>query len=306
MGIVMRVIPVKSINTRAKAPENFVAFSEEEYRCCVLEAALGITARLAENKPIVLIAGPSGSGKTGSAHRLKAELARLGFTARIISMDNYFLPIKGSLEGVDLESPKRLDKAFFNEQTEKILRGERITLPIFDFTNQERKEGAEYKRGEGEIVIFEGIHALNPDVTGSLSENASKVYVSVRTRIKGGASQAVHPSMIRLSRRLVRDKLFRGRPLLQTFKFFEKVERGEKLYIMPYKKYADFDIDTFLPYEPCVYKKHILAELKETSDENPLAGDFIMFLEELEDIFDEFVPSWSLVREFIGGSSIME
>ncbi|MDR2532262.1 MAG: nucleoside kinase [Oscillospiraceae bacterium] len=299
----MRIIPIKSINAHVEAPDDFVSFSEEEYHLGITDVALGITEQ--RGRPIVLITGPSGSGKTITAHRLKAELTKLGAGVHIISMDNYFLPLKNGTDGVDLESPDRVDRALFAEQAQKILHGEEVTLPVFDFAKQDRSWGTRFKREEDEIVIFEGIHMLNPAVSGSLSGHASTVYVSVRTRIKSSHGHSLHPSKIRLMRRFVRDKLFRGRTFLQTLEHFNNVERGEKLYITPYKKYAKFDIDTFIPYEASVYKKHIFTELQAAPDKNEFIYELLMFLAELEDVNDDFVPCTSLVREFIGGNSLM-
>ncbi|MCL1823677.1 MAG: nucleoside kinase [Oscillospiraceae bacterium] len=302
----MRIIPVKSINTRVKDPEPFIEFSEEEYLSGIIDCALSITSK--PHKPIILVTGPSGSGKTGTSHRLKNELIQMGYITHIISMDNYFIPLGNDIDGVDLESPERVDAALFQKQTEKILRCEEITLPVFDFANQKRNTGMRFKRGENDLVIFEGIHALNPEVSGNLSDSANKVYVSVRTRLKGNSSGiTLHPSKIRLMRRFVRDKLFRARSFSQTMKNFDSVERGEELYIMPYKEHAEFDIDTFIPYEPCVYKKYILPDLKAAGKlSGLLASELRMILEELEGFDDDFVPEWSLVREFIGGGSLME
>jgi uridine kinase len=306
----MRIIPVKSMNKRAASPEEFVAFSEEEYRLGITDAALGIIkANQDGEKPIVLLSGPSGSGKTVTAHRLKAELTNLGYSTHIISMDNYFIPLRDGTDGVDLESPDRVDCELFREQTEKILRCEEITLPVFNFKEQDREWGATFKRREGEIVIFEGIHMLNPSVSGCLSGRASTVYVSVRTRLGGdvaGSKITLHPSKIRLTRRFVRDKLFRGRSLLQTLEYFNNVERGEKQYIAPYKKHAQFDIDTFVAYEPCVYKKHVLPELLEIKGSSDITALLTMILEQLGDIADIHVPNDSLIREFIGGNTLME
>jgi len=301
----MRIIPINSINSRVKTPEDFVAFSEEEYRFGILHAALGII-QTRRDKPIVLLTGPSGSGKTGTAHRLRAELENLGYTTHIISMDNYFVPLRDGIEGVDLEAPDRVDIPLFQEQAGKILEGREVVLPVFNFAEQDRTDGARFTRKQGEIVIFEGIHMLNPLISGTFSEQASTVYVSVRTRVKGENNPALHPSKIRLLRRFVRDKLYRGRSFLQTMEYFNNVQRGEKLHIMPFKKLAQFDIDTFLPYEPCVYKKHIYAELKAETNANALMKELLAFFEELEEVGDELVPHDSLVREFIGGSSLME
>ena len=269
-----------------------------------ITALAGVSFTLREGEFIVVL-GPSGSGKTVTAHRLRAELEKTGHKTHIISMDNYFRPLANGTDGIDLESPERVDRELFGEQSQKILRGEQVILPVFNFTDQSRSEGATFKRKDGEIVIFEGIHMLNPLVAGGLSEHAASVYVSVRTRIKG-QSTVLHPSKIRLMRRFVRDKLFRGRELLQTIEFFENVERGEQLYIMPFKKYAEFDIDTFIAYEPSVYKKHILSELRENAGKAEIIPELLGFLEELSDVSDEFVPKRSPVREFIGGNELME
>ncbi|MCL2019129.1 MAG: nucleoside kinase [Oscillospiraceae bacterium] len=299
----MRVIPIKSINTRTCTPESFIAFSEKEYNLGVTEAALNITK--SSGKPFVLITGPSGSGKTVTAHRLRAELIKLGNATHIISMDNYFLPLKNGTDGVDLESPDRVDRALFAEQAEKILNGDEVTLPVFDFKKQDRAFGTRFKRSKGEFVIFEGIHMLNPVVSGCLSAHANSVYVSVRTRIKMEGGGTLHPSKIRLLRRFVRDKLFRGRTFFQTMEHFLNVERGEKMYIMPYKKYARFDVDTFIPYEASVYKKHVLDELLAAENKTELVNELIMFLKGIEGMDEEFVPQDSLVREFIGGNTLM-
>ena len=294
---------MESINSHAQNPAAFVQFAEAEYCAQIAQTAADINAM---NKPIVLIAGPSGSGKTVTAHRLRAELENLGHRTHIISMDNYFMPLKSGLDGVDLESPDRLDRALFSEQAEKILAGEEVILPIFDFTNQGRSDGAAFRRGEGEVVIFEGIHMLNPLISGNLSENAASVYVSVRTRITDNDT-VLHPSKIRLLRRFVRDKLYRGRDLLQTIQFFDNVERGEKSYIMPFKHLADFDIDTFIAYETCIYKKHVLPDLTTANSkpDNPIIAELTAFLRQLADIADELVPNRSPVREFIGGNELM-
>jgi uridine kinase len=302
----MRIIPIKSINARTSEPADFVALSEEEYRMGITDAALGIISDNKDGgKPIVLITGPSGSGKTVTAHRLKAELINQGVNTHIISMDNYFKPLRGGTDGVDLESPERVDRELFAEQAEKILRCEEVTLPVFDFKLQDREWGGKFRRGQNEFVIFEGIHMFNPMISGCLAGHESSVYVSVRTRIKSALGHSLHPSKIRLMRRFVRDKLFRARSFWQTMEHFNNVQRGEKLYIMPYKKHAKFDIDTFVPYEANVYRKHIFEELSSAPGKNNFVYELLMFLEELEDIEDRFVPETSLVREFIGGNTLM-
>lgn len=138
--------------------------------------------------------------------------------------------------------------------------GGEVRLPKFNFADNSRQHGNAIRCDGNTVVIIEGIHALNPDVTGKMHDSATFIYVSVRTRIADEKGGLLHPSKIRLIRRLSRDKLFRGRDYHRTIEQFPSVQRGESLYIMPYKHLADFDIDTFFPYELSVYRS-VLAKL---------------------------------------------
>ena len=301
----MKCISVEHLNNAAKTPEKFIVEGEKLYCEQLNNAAEKIFEERSE-KPIVLISGPSGSGKTTSANRIAAALKEKGCNAHVISMDNYFLPIKKDIElhgaDIDYESPERLDIELFHEHLEKLQRGEEIDVPQFDFENQDRVQGTKLKREKGELVILEGIHSLNPTVTGDSDSYTQRIYVSVRTRIQNG-NELLHPSKIRLMRRLLRDKLFRGRELSETFEFFKSVERGENLYIMPYKHRANFDIDTFIEYEALVYRDILLPELEKTSQEYMSYSDYAdieKFLKILSPVDKKYVPEDALIREFIG------
>jgi uridine kinase len=299
------------MNKNAASPAEYIAESEGHYRRQI-EATVKSLAETETERPIILLSGPSGSGKTTSAFRIREALCAMGIKTHAMSMDNYFLSaddprqVREADGSIDYESPKRIDFDLLNEHLDALHTGKEITLPVFDFANQKQLKGKKFRRGEHEMVILEGIHALNPEVTGCVSENASGVYVSVRTRMKSKTGALLHPSKIRLMRRLVRDKLFRGRQAAQTLKFFEDVQRGEKKYILPYKCYAEHDIDTFLAYETAVYKKHIVEDLTALrysySDFDKYEGMMIL-LNELNDVELEHVPANSLVREFAGGST---
>jgi uridine kinase len=289
----------------------YIKDSEEQY----LRQIEKTVQSLAENeieKPIILLSGPSGSGKTTSAFRIREALCERGIKTHALSMDNYFLSVddprnEREADGtIDFESPKRLDFDLLNEHLDKLWTGEEFTLPVFDFANQKQLKGKKFRRKEHEMVIIEGIHALNPDVTGQVSEHAQGIYVSVRTRMKSKTGAILHPSKIRLMRRLSRDKLFRGRQASDTLKFFEKVQLGEKKYILPYKCYAEHDIDTFLAYETAVYKTIIaedLAAIRYSYKEFDKYEGLMVVLNELSDVDLEHVPANSLVREFAGGST---
>jgi uridine kinase len=224
-----------------------------------------------------------------------------GIKTYTMSMDNYFIPtddprtVYEADGSVDFEAPCRLELEQLADHLEKMWSGEEFTLPVFDFVNQKQLKGERFKRRKHEMVILEGIHALNPEVTGLVSEHSSGVYVSVRTRVKSRSGKLLHPSKIRLTRRLIRDKLFRARSVEHTLQYFAKVQQGEKKYIIPHKCYAEYHIDTFMAYELAAYKDYILPDLEEGTDLH-------MILSELDGVKLDHVPKDSLLREFVGGS----
>ncbi|MGN1421846.1 MAG: adenylyl-sulfate kinase [Oscillospiraceae bacterium] len=303
----MNFIDVSELNALSGRPEELIYDGERFYREQIEKAALSIYEQRVE-RPVVLISGPSGSGKTTTAARIQHILKEKGAATHTVSMDNYYLPMHENLAAmdengnIDFESPMRLDIPLFRSQLEQLLDGGEINVPLFDFAAQQRREGMNLRCEKGDIVIIEGIHALNPLLTGDTDDSTSCVYVSVRTRICSRGEQ-LHPSKIRLMRRLMRDKLYRGRSLEETFEFFRSVERGEGLYIMPYKHRADYEIDTFIMYEPMVYRDILLPELERSSREYTAYSDYAdieKFLRMLEPLDKRLVPDNSLIREFIG------
>ncbi len=272
--------------------------------------AAEVVAANAEERPIVLLAGPSGSGKTTTALLIERELERMGLVTHTLQMDDYFSPLtQEELEllkenKLDLEKPTRVDIPFFQAQLDQILNGEVVSLPRYDFKESKRVfEGKTLQRKPGEIVIMEGIHALNPQVSGHL-EQTTRIYVSVRTRITAHNGEILHPSKIRLARRILRDRTGRGRTIHDTIGMRERVDAGEQKYIMPYKTYAHCDIDSFYASELAVYRPYLIEDLQAVSAQYPDLEDLIHIMRELPDISSEIVPSDSLLREFIGGSEL--
>ncbi|MGN1411152.1 MAG: uridine kinase [Oscillospiraceae bacterium] len=306
----MRFINTNNINSLID--DNIIEFiksSEEEYRVQIMQVAESI-AKHSTEKPVVLISGPSGSGKTTTAYRLKKILNEVfKCKSHVISLDNYFksnsspdMP-KNTDGSLDLESPYCIDIELLKEHIQNIYNGMSFQMPYFNFVNQERGGYREYTVNKGEITIFEGIHALNPMVTGIQSTNT--IYVSVRTRLVNDDGSVLHPRRIRLMRRLCRDSKFRGKNYQDTFKYFNNVSIGENNFIMPFKHLAEFDIDTFHAYEPSVYKNFLLDGLITLQDElnsNVEYCEIVSFLSELNSVNDTLVPNTSIVREFIGGS----
>ncbi len=305
----MNFISVEELNSAAKDAQKLIFTGEKTYSERITAAAEMIYKNRTRC-PVVLISGPSGSGKTSSASRVARILNDMGCVTHAISMDNYFLPMSDSMDNVildeegkiDYESPYRLDIDMFREHLRKLSNLEEIDIPSFDFASQKRKKGFKLKTSKGDLVILEGIHALNPLVTGSSDDYTTRVYVSVRTRMEYNG-EFLHPSKIRLMRRLIRDSLYRGRSADQTFEFFKSVERGENLYVMPFKNRADCDIDTFISYEPMVYKNILLPILEKASVTYPdynRFSDIERFLKTIAPINEKFVPGNSLLKEFIG------
>ncbi len=275
-----------------------------------IEQAARLIAENKDKRPIVLLAGPSGSGKTTTALLIERELERMGIVTHTLQMDDYFTPLTEeelrllAENKLDLEKPTRVDIPYFQKDLDRILAGEEIELPRYDFRNSRRVyEGRMLQRRQGEIVIMEGIHAMNPDVTGH-ADSTTRVYVSVRTRMTAKDGQTLHPSKIRLMRRLLRDRTGRGRKLTETIGMKDRVDRGEQLYIMPYKELAHCSVDSFYSAELSIYKPYLYEDLKSLLPEHPELADLVHILTELPGLPSEIVPTDSLLREFIGGSEL--
>ena len=299
------ILHIEQINEQYRQDRaDFITATDQAYRAQLERIADHIRATHKE-RPIVLISGPSGSGKTTTAQMLEQILDRSGLVSHTLSMDNYFKTLSPEdLEMVargelDLESPDRVDAELLHEQLSAMVRGEAVSLPKYDFIASRRVDsGRILTRGAHEIVILEGIHALNPAVVRLPEENMTKLYISVRTRVVCD-DITLHPSKIRLLRRMLRDRVGRGRDPKDTLALFASVQRGESRYIMPYKHRADFDIDTFIAYELGVYKKAFTEELRHIHDYPEIDALFTV-LEHAEGIGEEMVPTNALIREFIG------
>lgn len=255
--------------------------------------------------PVVLISGPSGSGKTTSSYMLRDILNDMGLVSHSVSMDNYFNPLSlKELEllsqgRMDLESPLRIDSELLSSQIEMIIKGVKTEIPSYDFVNSKRiYKGDFIQRKENEIIIFEGIHALNNNVIKIDDNETFKIYVSVRTRVENNGI-ILHPSKIRLLRRIIRDHIHRGRSSDDTLQLFQSVEQGEHKYIMPYKYRADCNIDTFIPYELSVYKNFI-EKNNIIIRKNPVTSDLLKIIDSVKSVEGIFVSESSLIREFIG------
>ncbi len=287
-------------------PQTYLQNTDQAYFDQLFAIAKDIDAHK-DTRPIILLSGPSGSGKTTSAYLLEQILEDLGCVTHTLSMDNYFLPLSEEeqelvMQGkVDLESPNRLNHDLLNEQLNDMIACKTVLLPRYDFVHGlSVASGLTLTRKPGELIIMEGIHALNPSVITLPDDETTRIYISVRTRVQS-ETLTLHPSKVRLLRRMIRDQIFRNRPLKKTVQLYGSVELGELRYIMPYKYRSTYDIDTFIDYELSVLR-FMLPKLKQLDDETKeQIRDLLEILEQTVPIDEKLVHSESLVREFIGG-----
>lgn len=299
-------ISIHAINQQLRTdPHGFIRQAEADYDARITAVAESI-CRQSDRCPVILLSGPSGSGKTTTARKLEEKLDDWGYQTHTLSMDDYFIPLTAeeqrlaAAKKLDLESPNRVDVDFLNQQLADIIAGRPTPIPEFCFRNNTRRDsGRVITRRPGELVILEGIHALNPDVITIPETETVRLYVSVRTRMVTEDGKILHPKRIRLLRRILRDKLFRGRPAAETVRMFADVQRGENRYIMPYKPRSHFDIDTFFPYEVCVYKDELLEDLQALR-KFPEIRELLEILNQADIVPATMVPPNALIREFIG------
>lgn len=302
-------ITVQSINRAlAQNPAEMIARADADYAARLAALAADIREHR-DSRPLLLLAGPSGSGKTTTARMVEHWLDSAGFETHTLSMDDFFYPLSpeeqrlAAEEKLDLESPGRVDAAFLNETLESLLDGKPTPLPHFSFRNNTRTpSGVTLTRKPGELIILEGIHALNPAVITLPEDCTARLYVSVRTRLEGETGTVLHPSRVRLLRRMLRDKLYRSRDIAETLRMFRSVQRGEERYIMPYKHRATYTVDTFCPYEVSVYKQLLEPEIA-TLTSAPEIAEIADAWAGLATLSPELVPPRSLIREFIGNSA---
>ena len=260
---------------------------------------------------VVLIAGPSSSGKTTFANRLGVQLRVNGFIPRRISLDDYFVnrddTPKDENGELDFESIYSLDLNLFNEHLNRLLLGEEVEIPTYNFKKGEREWiGEKLKLPESGILIIEGIHGLNPMLTSSVdNKNKFKIYISALTQLNLDNHNRISTTDIRRLRRIVRDYLSRGYGAEQTLMMWPSIKRGEQKNIFVHQEEADVMFNSTLVYELCVLKKYALQELEKIKPESPVyleANRLKSFLGFFKDIDKEYVPENSILREFIGGS----
>lgn len=278
------------------------------------ESRIGELAReIAErgNVKFVLIAGPSSSGKTTFSHRLSIQLRALGLRPHPIGLDDYFLNREDTPRdengNYNFECLEAIDVKLFNEDMNRLLAGERVELPQFNFKLGKREYHGNYKTlGPEDILVIEGIHGLNPKTTFSLpDESKYRIYISALTSLNIDEHNRIPTTDGRLLRRMVRDARTRGTSAKGTIAMWPSVRRGEETYIFPFQESADAMFNSVLIYELAVLKQYAEPLLFGISREDPEyyeAKRLLKFLEYFQGIDSNNVPSNSICREFIGGS----
>ncbi len=301
-------IDISEINELVKNPQMFIARCEMDYYRQidrVVEKVLDSNGRIR----VLLLAGPSSSGKTTTANKLSEEFFRIGINAPVVSLDDFFLGKEHYPKlpdgSPDMEALEALDLPLINKLVNELLENGEAVFPTFDFTMSRRSDKTHtVTLGKGGVLILEGLHAINPRLLDSVSDNRIfRLFVSARTKYLDGEKDVLVPKDMRLIRRMVRDHKFRNHSPLETLLGWSDVLDGEEKYIYPYRDSVDFKIDSALDYEACVFHHYILPMLESLKDNAVYSGkvkQVVDILEAFDDIDYTYIPKNSLLREFIG------
>lgn len=272
-----------------------------------------IASKIAARKDIkfVLVAGPSSSGKTTFSHRLSIQLRANGLVPHPLAVDNYFVERdetpRDEKGEYDFECLEAVDIELFNLQMQKLLNGEEVVIPRFNFVSGHKEfDGKVKKLGANDVLVIEGIHCLNPKLTEKLAdENKFKIYISALTQLNIDEHNRIPSTDGRLLRRIVRDAYTRGSSAQRTIHMWESVRRGEEKNIFPYQEEADEMFNSALIYELAVLKPYVerlLFAVDKNCPEYLEAKRMLKFLDYFVGIGSENIPMNSLLREFVGGS----
>ncbi|MDP8224078.1 MAG: hypothetical protein P9L99_12020 [Candidatus Lernaella stagnicola] len=261
---------------------------------------------------LILISGPSSSGKTTTSKRLDIQLRVNGIEPITLSLDNYYLPPDQNPRQPngrpDFEHLEALDLALLDDHLQRLIQGERVDTPIYNFQRHGRRADKvlPLQVGSDQVLVVEGIHALNPRLSEHIAPEAKfKMFVSALTQLNIDEHNRIFTADTRLMRRIVRDRLFRGYKARDTIHLWDSVRAGEARWIFPFQEDADVLFNSALIYEQAVlsvYAQRFLQEVPRESDAYLEAHRLLNFLRMFIPILPEEVPGTSLLREFIGGS----
>lgn len=298
----------KRINVNAKNPKEFLEACSDKYHKKADTQAEKIF--FDKNKKIVMLAGPSSSGKTTTAKILSQDIKKLGGRAYTVSLDDFYHPhsVGYPLDEngkPDYECVEALDIELLRMKLGELTEKGKSCFPVFDFKTGERINNAKtIELDENDVIIVEGLHALNPVITANLSEEKLyKIYVSVSSRVYDENGDVLLSKRdLRFIRRMVRDFSFRSTPVERTFEIWQSVTRGEDKYLFPFEESADVKINSFHACEPCVFAEraiNLLAHV-EKSEYKEKAMRLTNTLSLFHKTDYSFLPQDSLLREFTG------
>lgn len=259
---------------------------------------------------VICIAGPSSSGKTSFANKVVFQLMSRGLRPIRISADNFYIP-RGELpNGTDIESIEAIDLKYFNDFINRLLQGEELEMPMYDFRDGKRKFTGKVKIDSHQPIIIEGIHALNPRMTSDIPEYQKyKIYIAPQPQINIDNHTPVSMTDMRLLKRIARDNRTRNSDAKETISMWPNVRAGEFNYIYPTQEYADYVFDSFMPYEPCALRNIVLPQLdkiKPDCQEYMVAQRLKAMIKYFIPIPLQDIPCNSLIREFVGGTSFKD
>lgn len=285
--------------------ESFINDAESRFESSVTELA----DRFTSDCDIVLLAGPSSSGKTTTAGKIAQKIKNSGRNAYTLSLDDYYrnaADIPLTEKGLkDFENVSALDIDLIRRTFSDLIEKRTAQVPEFDFVSGTRKpETRKLELKKDDLIIVEGIHALNPIITKGLDEShITKVYISVSSRVTDDSGRVIFSKRnLRLVRRMIRDYHYRNTSVEKTLSQWQEVLKGEDKYIFPFERNASFRIDSFHPYEPCLFKSEaveLLGTVGEDSGVYPIASELKNSFSELDTIDMSKLPADSLLREFV-------
>jgi len=274
----------------------------------------GEIKRLRDKVRVVLIAGPSSSGKTTFSRRLTIQLLTHGLSPFALEMDNYFVDRKRTPRQengqFDFESIDALNRKSLNKHIQGLIAGEKVQLPKYNFKSGMSEPGEVVQLNEGEIIILEGIHGLNPDLLEGFDEEKTyRIYVSCLTQLNLDRHNRISTTDTRMLRRILRDARDRGYSAQETIQRWESVRLGEKQHIFPYQENADSIFNSALAYELTALKPLVEPLLRQVPFGTPEfieAKRLLKFLEWFLPTSSEWIPDNSILREFTGGSILKD
>ncbi len=297
----------------AERTRELILVSEALHEQHIAEIAAQIAARRKQVR-VILIAGPSSSGKTTTSKRLSVQLLARGVSPFPLEMDNYFVPRTHTPRDedgeYDFESIFALDRELLARDLQKLIAGERVQLPRYNFHTGTREKGEVAHINPGQMIILEGIHGLNPQLIPDFpAENTFRIYISALTQLNLDRHNRVSTTDTRLLRRIVRDARERGYNAQTTINRWESVTRGEKRNIFPYQENADVMFNSALAYELSALKSYaepLLRQVDHGTHEHIEAKRLLALLEWFLPVSREVVPDNSILREFLGGSILKD